>query len=300
MREHEETPWGRALRDAEKVLLGFFSYVIVASLISPLPSRQRLLVIGLNLLSGWTVLALSRRGADPRLEALRDWLPCILILLAYRESGLFFTPDPTHRLDRLFEGWDNVILRSHWVESILSAAAPWLEHYLELSYLLCYPLVPLGLGCLYHARRSGTLGHEEGERAISRFWAAVVMALMFCYVVYPLFPLTPPRSLFHDVPGPAIRPLFRKVNGWLLGQYGVQACIFPSGHVAGVTAAALAVRAALPRLGLVFLVAAASVAVATVYGRYHYAADALAGALVGVAAFILTGPKVRRGASRAG
>jgi len=33
---------------------------------------------------------------------------------------------------------------------------------------------------------------------------------------------------------------------------------------------------------------AASVAVATVYGRYHYAADALAGALVGIAAYAVT------------
>ncbi len=276
------------MRDAEKVLLGFFAYVIVASLAHPLSIRQRLLVLGLNLLSGWAVLALSRRGAEHRLTALRDWLPCILILLAYRESGLFFTPDPTHRLDRLFEGWDEALLRSRTVEMVLSTCSPWLEHYLEFSYFLCYPLVPLGFGCLANARRSGTIGQEEGERATSRFWAAVVMALVFCYVVYPLFPLTPPRSLFHDVPGPAIRPLFRKVNGWLLGQYGVQACIFPSGHVAGVTATALAVRAVLPRLGLVFLVAAASVAVATVYGRYHYAADALAGALVGAASFALS------------
>ncbi len=288
MRERTEIPWGCALRSAEKVLLGFFGYVIVASLISPLPIRQRLLVTGLNLLSGSTVLALSRRGADPRLAALRDWLPCALIILAYRESGLFFAPDPTHRLDRLFESWDNVILGSRSVEWILSAAAPWLEHYLELSYLLCYPLVPLGLGSLVLARRSGALDEARGERAISCFWSAVVLGLMFCYVVYPLFPLTPPRTLYHDVPGPVIRPLFRKLNGWVLGQYSVQACIFPSGHVAAVTATALSVRAVLPRLGVVFLVAAASVAVATVYGRYHYAPDALAGALVGLASFALS------------
>jgi membrane-associated phospholipid phosphatase len=118
------------------------------------------------------------------------------------------------------------------------------------------------------------------------FWAAVLLATLFCYAVYPFFPLTPPRVLFGDVPGPHVAPLLRRLNFWLLDHYSVQACIFPSGHVAAVTAVALAVRKHAPRLGALFLFLAASVALATVYGRYHYAADAIAGALVGVAAYI--------------
>ncbi len=60
----------------------------------------------------------------------------------------------------------------------------------------------------------------------------------------------------------------------------------PQQHVAAVTAVALAVRKQAPRLGALFLCLAASVALATVYDRYHYAADAIAGALVGVAAYV--------------
>ncbi len=117
------------------------------------------------------------------------------------------------------------------------------------------------------------------------FWAAVLPATLFCYAVYPFFPLTPPRLLFADVPGPHVAPLLRQWNFWLLDHYSVQACLFPSGHVAAVTAVALAVRKHAPRLGALFLFLAASVALATVYGRYHYTADAVAGALVGVAAY---------------
>jgi membrane-associated phospholipid phosphatase len=50
----------------------------------------------------------------------------------------------------------------------------------------------------------------------------------------------------------------------------------------------LAVRAYRPRLGILFSIAALSVAAATVYGRYHYLADAVAGVLVGVAAFAVS------------
>jgi membrane-associated phospholipid phosphatase len=44
----------------------------------------------------------------------------------------------------------------------------------------------------------------------------------------------------------------------------------------------------MPRLGILFCIAALSVAAATVYGRYHYLADAVAGVLVGLAAFLVS------------
>jgi membrane-associated phospholipid phosphatase len=115
-----------------------------------------------------------------------------------------------------------------------------------------------------------------------------MLAALTCYVLYPFFPLTPPRELFHDLPGPAVAPLIRKTNFWLLGQYGVGASLFPSGHVAATTAMALVVHKYLPRAGVIFLIVAASIAAATVYGRYHYAADAVTGALVGFAAFFVS------------
>jgi membrane-associated phospholipid phosphatase len=78
------------------------------------------------------------------------------------------------------------------------------------------------------------------------------------------------------------------MNLWVLDHFSVQACLFPSGHAAAVTATALAVRAYRPRLGILFCIAALSVAAATVYGRYHYTADTVAGVLVGVVAFVVT------------
>jgi undecaprenyl-diphosphatase len=75
------------------------------------------------------------------------------------------------------------------------------------------------------------------------------------------------------------------MNRWLLGRYAVGASLFPSAHVASTTAMAFVIRRYLPRFGWVFVVVAVSIGLATVYGRYHYGADALAGALLGVAAY---------------
>ncbi len=281
------------LRVAEKLLLGYLAYTVAAAFIHPLSFRERLTVLVLNLAASAMIIALARYAEIARRELLatiRDWLPCILILLAYRESGLFFRPDPTHCLDYLFLRWDNALLHHPRTLVVLEVCSPWLQRYLEFSYFLCYPLVPMGLACLYPtARKAGC----SGGSLMDDFWTTVLLATLVCYVVYPLFPLTPPRELFHDLPGGAVAPLLRRGNFWVLGQYGVGASLFPSGHVAAVTATALVVRAYRPRLGVLFVVVAASIAAATIYGRYHYAADALAGALVGLAAYCVSG-RIRR------
>ena len=299
-------PLGIRLRIAERTLLAFFAALFIASLTLSLPGATLGALAILNVIVGCLIVALSKDDLVERsrmASAIRDWLPALLMLLAYRESGLFIRADPTHRLDHLFIMWDRTMLHSRWVEWALYSCAPWLQHYLEMFYLLCYPLVPLGFAALYLARSSitaqreprgsgpvGDVYHEPLHAAVvfDKFWTAVLLATLFCYAVYPFFPLTPPRVLFNDVPGPTVPPLLRNMNLWVLNHFSVQACLFPSAHAAAVTATALAVRAYMPRLGILFCIAALSVAAATVYGRYHYLADTVAGVLVGVVAFVVT------------
>ncbi len=282
------------VRVSEKIALAFFAYALVASWLFPLSGVHRLGVGTLNLAAGVVLLLLGSFGERSKgrfLSTVRNWLPCILIILAYRESGLFLSPDITHRLDNLFIGWDHLLLGSSLVQNLVALCSPWLEHYFELAYLFTYPFIPLGFAAIYFAKSKSTTTHANGsnrENFLDRFWTTVLLAVLTSYALFPFFPLTPPRVLFNDLPWPAVEPLLRKVNFWILDRYSVQACLFPSGHVAGAVATALAVRARRPRLGVVFLFAAASIAASTVFGRYHYSADAIAGALVGVAAFALS------------
>lgn len=286
-------------RLSEMILLAFFAYASVASLFFPLAFRERALILSINFLTGavvWSLARPGRRRPSTVLTTIRDWLPAVLILVAYRESGLFLAPEPSHHLDDLFIKWDRVILGNPLVLQILSLCAPWLQRYLEFAYLLCYPLVPLGVGVLLVAHRTVRPSGFENklkppfpaaryQLELDRFWTAVLLAALTCYILFPFFPLTPPRELFHDVPGPAVEPLLRRWNLWILDKFSVHACIFPSGHVAATTAAALVIRRTLPRLGVLFMIAAVSIAISTVYGRYHYAADAAAGGVVGLAAY---------------
>ena len=68
-----------------------------------------------------------------------------------------------------------------------------------------------------------------------------------------------------------------------MGDYGIHSSVFPSAHVSSAFSAAWALFAFLPerkRIAWGMLIYAISVAIATVYGRYHYAADAVAGMAV--------------------
>ncbi len=267
--------------------MAYFAGITVAACARQLDVRDIAMIAALSMLTVATVASLRRnRDRSAWLAAAADLFPALLLLVAYRESGLLLPPDSTHHLDFVFIRWDRALLQNHFAQAMLQAGAPWLQHYLELAYLLCYPLVPLGVAAVHFGARRGEGRTSSGKLQIAMddFWAAVLMATLFSYAVYPFFPLTPPRVLFADVPGPHVEPLLRRLNFWLLDHYSVQACIFPSGHVAAATAVALAVRKHAPRLGMVFILLATSVALATVYGRYHYAADAAAGALVGTIA----------------
>ncbi|MGZ4989059.1 MAG: phosphatase PAP2 family protein, partial [Limisphaerales bacterium] len=67
--------------------------------------------------------------------------------------------------------------------------------------------------------------------------------------------------------------------------------VFPSAHVSSAFSAAWGLLAYLPerkRFGILMLVYAVSVAIATIYGRYHYAVDALAGLGVSLVAGLMT------------
>lgn len=147
---------------------------------------------------------------------------------------------------------------------------------LELVYLFCYPVVPLGFIWL-------VLGGfpEEGDR----FWTAVLLAGFCCYGLLPWLPARAPRAIEETLP---IRSSIRGLNLRILNHASVQLNTFPSGHTAAAFAAALAVGAHLSPAGAVLGVIALGVAIGSVVGRYHYAADAITGAAVALTAFALS------------
>ena len=139
--------------------------------------------------------------------------------------------------------------------------------------------MPLGLAALY----------ASGLRQFTDYyWVVVLPATYICFAITPFVQAMPPRLLpghdtFRMPPSKA-----EAFNHRLLHRASIQAITFPSGHVASATAAALVLLRIEPWVGLIFLVIAISIAVATVVGGYHYAADVLPAASIAVLVFVAT------------
>jgi len=265
-----------SLRASEWIALAYFACLGAAAVARPVAAEQRQRALGAVLVVAAVILGLARVGTPGPTAVLRDWLPLAYLLLGYRLPALLVTA-PHEPAERVLAALDD-----RWIGRRRLAA--WAEHgpravieLLELAYLWCYPLVPAGLACLYAA----------GLRSESdRFWTAVLLAAYASYGVLPWLPTRPPRAL--ERPPVRSRSRIRLLNLRVLDRASIHLNTFPSGHAAASVATALAVGAELPGAGLVLGLIALGIAAGSVLGRYHYAADALAGALLALAGFAVS------------
>ena len=157
-------------------------------------------------------------------------------------------------------------------------ARSWIAAGLELAYLLCYPMIPIGLGTLYVLRLRQYADH---------YWTVVLVSTYISYGVLPFLQTMPPRNLAEPWLTPLPQTRARALNLRLLGRASIQANTFPSGHVAASTGTALVLAAVAPwPIGLVFVIIAAGIAVGAFAGRYHFISDVIAGGAVATIVFL--------------
>lgn len=245
---------------AEVVNLAFFGGMTALAWIQRLDPARRRRVTGLGVVG----VGLTVAGAWTGLDAIRDWLPMPLMLLAYWQSGPFFVR-PNERFQTLLLDLDHRLLAG--VKPLGGIA-----QILELAYVFCYPMLPMGMGLLYVF---------DQRQAADFYWTSVLAPTYFCYALLPFLPTSPPRVL----EPPTCPKGVRRLNQWLVRHASIQANTFPSAHVASTMSAALVLVLVLPPawwVGWVFLAVAMAIAAGAVLGRYHYLADVLLGALLAV------------------
>jgi membrane-associated phospholipid phosphatase len=252
--------------------LGYVSYLAVVSFASRdfVRARRPLLIAAAV---AWAAYAAV--GRAPLSPALLVVVPSLILLGGYWLSGLLFVR-PHPRIERWLQSLDDRFLTRTGVLAWFHRAPRAVQEYFELSYLLVYLAVPAGAATLV------ALGHAEH---VDGFWTVVLLAEFSCYGMLPWVQTRPPRVLESDSRISARGGGVRRLNLRLVNQASIQANTLPSGHAAGAFATALAVNAIEPAAGLVFLLLAVSISIATVLGRYHYVVDTVLGVLVAIAAW---------------
>jgi membrane-associated phospholipid phosphatase len=246
----------------------------------PLPMRRRWIVTSFALVA-IMIVGLGHFSASflspDHASILRDCLAVALFLVPYWQTGEFFL-QPNLKIQNRLLAFDRQLMPGIAAKSGTERTV--IGVLLEMAYLLCYPLVPLGLLAMYLA------GLRE---KVGGFWFVVLMSTYICYAITPFVPAFPPRSLSDDQAGRSApekdTSKARSFNRWILKRGSIHAISFPSAHVASAFAIAMVLlRYALP-LGVVFVVIAVLISLGAVVGRYHYALDVLFGAATALAVF---------------
>ena len=265
------------MRISEWVAFLYFVYLLlVAAIKAPWPRRTRAIAAS---------VAASAAAVAPNLvfpdtlttSYLRDWLPAIYLTIGYWLSGWYFVR-PMEDVEAKFLAWDWLVLGRDGGAWLVHAQPRLVVETLELAYVGCFLFVPSGMLILAVA------GHRA---AADRFWTLVLLSELGSFGVLPWIQTRPPRVLETAI---AIerRPLIlRHVNRFMVKNTSIGVNTFPSGHVAGALATAIAVSEVMPALAPALLVIALTIAAASVLGRYHYFVDAVAGAAFGLLAWTL-------------
>ncbi len=248
--------------------LPYFGYILLLAWGTPgLPSASRTrasasAVIGLMLAlaAGWTS-TFWLRGLV---------LPPLVLLIAYRASG-FLWRGPMFGVETALAGAD----RALGVAGIARRMPRVLAEFLELAYGGVYPLIPIAL--VLH------LVFSDNPDA-DHFWTVVLVTDYVCFGMLPLIQTRPPRNLEQGAPW---RASLRVLNLNILNRASIGMNTVPSGHAAEALAAALLVLDTPPAIVAWMFFNAAAISAGAVFGRYHYAIDAMAGWVVAIGVWVL-------------
>jgi len=133
----------------------------------------------------------------------------------------------------------------------------------------------------------------KGERASFRRAVFInTLALLVCYVIFAAFPVAGPHYTFPLVTGRVVENLPARYVYFMLGAASIGTA-FPSSHVVAAWCSVYAAWRDARRLALVLAPVAFLLAVGTVYGQFHYAVDAVAGAILSLLLMAVADPLSR-------
>jgi membrane-associated phospholipid phosphatase len=256
------------VRYSEWIGLGYFTFIAAAVWTRRRPLARRVeTTIGSAVMCAGIVLAAH---ASPRV---RDWAPFVFIGAGYYASGLLFI-EPWPRFEQWLLDWDRRLLGDPATR--FAQWPSWLLAYLDIVYSAAFLLLPAGWMALV---LSG------GERLADRYWSMVALAELGSFAGMAFLQSRPPWAL--ERPPRLADTAVHNAAIEIAQTFSNRSNTFPSGHVAGLLAIALAILGQAPTVGLVFLLLAVSAAIACVVGRYHYIVDAVAGAGVAMIAWMI-------------
>ncbi len=259
----------RHLWPVDKVVLGYYacSVVFILFIWRRLPEAPWLLA-GHALLAA--ILLFQIRVPNPTSFVFRNWYPILYVTFCYREMALFIHAVRHSDSDRWLADLDFRIWHANpciWLERIYN---PILTEYLQDVYTLFVPAVILvGLVLWLRSR------WEEFQY----YTFLIALGFLVSYIGYLFVPARGPRFLLKPLEHAQLHGLwlFEHLQNTLDRLESAAYDCFPSGHTELTILAWWATRGISKQLFRLYFAYTLSIIFATVYLRYHYTVDVLAG-----------------------
>jgi membrane-associated phospholipid phosphatase len=283
-----------ALHSTDRLLVAFWGLLSLVSLALYPRMKFWWAIPAANVAAVFLIWRIARAAQISGLrwvQWVHDWAAFPLVIFTYKQ--IYFLIRAIHQgrdYDQLLISLDRILLRVNPTQWLMHYSNPYVTEVLQIAYSLFYAIFLLiGLE-LYR------------QRDLSRFRYfsfTIVYGFFLSYIGYLFLPSVGPRFTLHDfskidreLPGLLFTPVLRSfVNIFESIHPGMsssaafaaaQRDVFPSGHtMMALVAVSLAYRYRL-KVRSAMLILGVLLIIATVYLRYHYAVDLIAGALLAV------------------
>jgi membrane-associated phospholipid phosphatase len=231
------------------------------------------------------ILFAGRFPASRLLDFLRHYYPVPLFIGLYRETELLNQMFQAGYLDAHFLRLElHLFGMQPGLELMHRFPARWLAELLYAAYFSYYLMIAgVGLALLLRDRRQ-----------FAHFISVVSFMFYVCYANYIFLPVVGPRIVYRglvdvtlppeilpnipfDPPESVQSALLFRVMGWIYDHFEAAGAAFPSSHVAVALGTLYFSFRYLRPIRHVHLIATILLCVSTVYGRYHYVVDVVAG-----------------------
>jgi membrane-associated phospholipid phosphatase len=253
----------------DKVILAYFGFaaVILAGWWAEITDAAWLLTWHA---AGTALLLYEIKRPNPTSWAFRHWYPVVYVGACYKEMALFIPAVRHTDADQWLADLDFRLWGAHptvWLERI---GNPWLTEFLQVVYTLFVPAVLFVAYLLWRRRRYAEFQY---------YAFLIALGFLASYIGYLAVPARGPRFLLRDLQHAPLqgRWLFHGMQATLDRLESAHYDCFPSGHTELTILAWWSSRMVSRRWFYIYFAYTPCIIFATVYLRYHYSVDVLAG-----------------------
>jgi membrane-associated phospholipid phosphatase len=262
-------------RPADTLNVVFLSFLaLVAALFSDRINRPGTLILFYACLILLQIIAYILRKRGGVFRWTYDLIFPVIVVLSVFESleQLVHSINPRD-IDPFLIRLDYMLFSGHPTVLLEKFATPLLTDFMQISYSSYY-FLPLLLGI--------TLKVQNNDSAFDRSLFLLILCFYLSYVGYMLMPALGPRYTLNHLQDIELQGLLvaQPIEDLLNRLEGIKRDAFPSGHTGvALTVLYLAYRFK-KKLFWIFLPLVLSLIISTVYCRYHYVVDIIAGILL--------------------